>query len=78
MGNGRLVKVTIENENDQETMVKREFFLSKQVFNAIVDDINFKAGKTEGRVTFSSWVYDACRQKLDKEHKGGKSYIDLV
>lgn len=60
MANGRLEKVEILNEADGKKRIKREFFLSKKLFNEIVEDIAYGDDYTN----FSMWVFDACKSKL--------------
>ena len=74
MANGRLEKVEIINEEDNKTMIKREFFLSKTTFNEIVDSVISR----EDYPNFSAWVFDACRQKLKNlKGKNDESRINL-
>ncbi len=72
LANGRLKKVVILNESDQKTRIKREFFLSKRVFNQIVDEIE----NSDGITSFSAWVFDACRKKLSDVKAEGKKEVN--
>ncbi len=63
MPHGRIEKAKILNDEDATKKIKREFWLSKKMYNSIADDC------MEEETTFSAWVNDACRRKLKAQNR---------
>lgn len=62
---GKIKKVEILNEEDANTMIKKEIFLTKGMFNKVVDIVAPTGG------TFSDYGRSAIQEKLSREDRKG-------